>query len=63
MPSKLIFVVLNFVTATSPGVWHSDDVHISLTIFFVTCTYRDLDKINNIHEIEEYLVLKTLSAG
>ena len=21
-PSKLIFVVLNFVTATSPGVWH-----------------------------------------
>ena len=28
-PSKSIFVVLNFVTATSPGVWHcctSDDV-------------------------------------
>ena len=27
-PSKLIFVVLNFVTTTSPGVWHwtSDDV-------------------------------------
>ena len=27
-PSKLIFVVLNFVTATSPGVWYctSDDV-------------------------------------
>ena len=27
-PLKLIFVVLNFVTATSPGVWHctSDDV-------------------------------------
>ena len=28
-PSKLIFVVLNFVTATSPGAWHcctSDDV-------------------------------------
>ena len=28
-PSKLIFVVLNFMTATSPGAWHcctSDDV-------------------------------------
>ena len=28
-PLKLIFVVLNFVTATNPGVWHcctSDDV-------------------------------------
>ena len=28
-PSKLIFVVLNFVTATSPGAWHcctSDDI-------------------------------------
>ena len=28
-PSKLIFVVLNFVTATSPGAWHcctNDDV-------------------------------------
>ena len=28
-PSKLIFVVLNFVAATSPGAWHcctSDDV-------------------------------------
>ena len=30
-PSKLIFVVLNFVTATSPGAWHHctrDDVLI-----------------------------------
>ena len=28
MPSKLTFVVLNFVIATSPGAWHctSDDV-------------------------------------
>ena len=27
-PSKLIFMVLNFVAATSPGAWHctSDDV-------------------------------------
>ena len=43
-PSKLIFVVLNFMTVTSPGAWHcctSNDVfHIHvLAIFFVTKPY------------------------
>ena len=27
-PSKFIFVVLNFVIATSPGAWHCDGVII-----------------------------------
>ena len=59
-PSKLIFVVLNFVTATSPGAWHcciSDDVidtharDLSTKPYLQGLIYRDLDKR---HEIEEY---------
>ena len=47
-PSKLIFMVLNFVTATSPGVWHcctSNDVIDTLARnLLLSHTYRDLDK-------------------
>ena len=50
-PSKLIFVVLNFVTATSLGAWHcctSDDVIDTrardLLFLLLSHTYRDLDK-------------------
>ena len=51
-PSKLIFVVLNFVTATTPGMWHcaTDDVidtHArsrSRSSLLLSHTYRDLDK-------------------
>ena len=52
-PSKLIFVVLNFVTANSLGAWHcciNDDV-IDTRARDLSHTYRDLDKR---HEIEEY---------
>ena len=55
-PSKLIFVVLNFVTATSPRAWHciSDDVidthsQSRSRSLLPSHTYRDLDKW---HEIE-----------
>ena len=48
-PSKLIFVVLNFMTVTSPGAWHcctNDDVidtsaH-NLLCYYAIYTYRDL---------------------
>ena len=53
-PSKLIFVVLNFVTATSPGAWHCytcDDVIDTRARITKLYTYRDLDTK---HEIEEY---------
>ena len=49
-PSKLIFVVLNFVAATSPGAWHcctSDDVintRGSQSSLLLSYTNRDLDK-------------------
>ena len=51
-PSKLIFVVLNFVAAISPGAWHctSDDVVYtcarsrSQSSLLLSHTYRDLDK-------------------
>ena len=53
-PSKLIFMVLNFVTATSLGAWHcciSDDVIDTRTrnlLCLLSHTYRDLDKRKNI---------------
>ena len=48
-PSKSIFVVLNFVTVTSPGAWHctSDDVidiRARSRSLLLSHTYRDLDK-------------------
>ena len=48
-PSKLIFVVLNFVAATSPGAWHcctSDNVFVTRAhnlVCLLSHTYRDLD--------------------
>ena len=58
-PSKLIFVVLDFMIVTSPGTWHctSDDVidrrarSRSQSSLLLS---RDLDKQ---HEIEEYNII------
>ena len=45
-PSKLIFVVLNFVTATSLGAWHccisNDVIYTHSLIFFVTKPYLQI---------------------
>ena len=48
---KINFVVINFMTATSPGAWHcciNDDVintHThDLLCLILSHTYRDLDK-------------------
>ena len=49
-PSKLIFVVLNFMTATSPGAWHCctkrwcNWYKCSRSSLLLSHTYRDLDK-------------------
>ena len=68
-PSKLIFVVLKCVTATSPGAWHctSDDaidtctLDLRLVIFFAKPYLRKLGQIAWDKRI--VIVLKTLSAG